>query len=70
MATGRPRIPGLAGGDNSLWVTNGDNCPVVLSVIIDALEIPVMHPIAATVGVLGVGMFGFGGLLRRNTARL
>lgn len=65
-------VPGLASGDNGLTVTSSDNCaPVNLSVIIDDLAIPVMHPAAAAgAAVLGLGVLGFGGLLRRRaTAR-
>ena len=64
-------IPGLATGDNKLTVNSSDNCaPVSLSVIIDALEIPVVHPLAAAgAGVLGLGALLVGGLRRRTNAK-
>lgn len=60
-------VTGLVDGENALTVTSSDNCaPVALSVIIDSLEIPVAHPIAAAAAAaLGLGVFGFGGIRRR-----
>ena len=64
-------VPGLATGNNALTVSSSDNCaPVSLSVIIDVLEIPVAHPLAAaSAGVLGLGALLVGGLRRRTNAK-
>jgi len=60
-------VTGLADGDNALTVTSTDGCaPVELSVIIDPLQIPVIHPAAAGASVLVLGALGIGGFLRRR----
>lgn len=55
-------------GYNHLWAWSSDVCPPVeFWVIIGPLDIPIAHPgTAAAVGVLGVGVLGFSGLLRRR----
>jgi hypothetical protein len=64
-------VTGLSEGANSLNVTSSDNCaPVALSVTIDPLSLPIMHPVAAAAGVLGLGVLGLGVIRRRKTALL